>query len=416
MTASDRTGPRALFLCEDAPIVGLSGASTYNATVLGCLVDLGWEVDVLVTSPRLRALAERFAEHREAHDFLYLHARVVRSRLVPCTPASISRHAKALLTARRRPRSDAPPARRAVLGRRLTGREMRLVQKRSTPLRYDLLVVDTVFRSDAMGRIDADRTLLVAHDVFVQREASFRANGFDVVNPVDEQAERDAWSKADAIAAISESDAAHIAAGCSTPTAALFPVAPAGQPRAAVDPAGHGVMYVGAAAYHNIDGLRWFLDAVWPAVVARVPEARLHVVGGVCSSLSDGHPGVVLHGRVGDLHTVAALCSVAVNPVRMGSGLKIKMVDYFEMGLPCVVTPLGAEGFPHRDATPFVVTPTEAEMTDALCRLLGDRESVADLQAAIPDYIRIFSRESARDSLANLLREPRRQSDIGSPR
>jgi GT2 family glycosyltransferase len=93
----------------------------------------------------------------------------------------------------------------------------------------------------------------------------------------------------------------------------------------------------------NADGLRWFLNAIWPTVVAAVPWARLKITGDapveIREALSDA--SVEFCGLLPDLYHVYDAARVAILPLRYGAGLSIKGLEALKFGVPVVATSLG---------------------------------------------------------------------------
>jgi glycosyltransferase involved in cell wall biosynthesis len=100
---------------------------------------------------------------------------------------------------------------------------------------------------------------------------------------------------------------------------------------------------------HNDDGLRTFLAEVWPRVLAAQPKARLRVVGRdprclLSNAVAKYADSVSLEGYVQDLGEVLSRTAAMVNPLRFGSGVKLKVIEALGGGVPVVSTGLGAEG------------------------------------------------------------------------
>ena len=98
----------------------------------------------------------------------------------------------------------------------------------------------------------------------------------------------------------------------------------------------------------NVEGLLWFVDEVWPAVHART-GGTLAVMGrGASPALASrlgGAAGVRFVGEVDDPAAALEEARLFVNPVRLGSGLNVKLGRAIESGLPIVTTSFGARGF-----------------------------------------------------------------------
>lgn len=127
----------------------------------------------------------------------------------------------------------------------------------------------------------------------------------------------------------------------------------------------------------NTDGISFLMDEVWPLLAARNPAARALIVGRnppeslVRAAGARGLPWSFT-GRVPDIRTHVAEAHVAVIPLRVGSGTRIKAFEAMGMGRPVVGTRVGMEGL---DVTPgehFLLADTPAEFADAVARLLED--------------------------------------------
>ena len=96
----------------------------------------------------------------------------------------------------------------------------------------------------------------------------------------------------------------------------------------------------------NADGLRWFIRAVWPLVIAEIPWARLRVTGDAPSSVRAlaSEPDVEFTGLVPDIYDVYDRARVAVVPLRYGAGVMTKAIEALRFGVPMVTTTVGASG------------------------------------------------------------------------
>lgn len=96
----------------------------------------------------------------------------------------------------------------------------------------------------------------------------------------------------------------------------------------------------------NADGLDWFVRCVLPLIRARVPWMRLRVTGEhVPESIRRlAGPSVSFCGHVQDLSKFYDAMRAAIVPVRYGAGVKIKVVEALQHGVPVVTTSTGAQG------------------------------------------------------------------------
>ena len=110
------------------------------------------------------------------------------------------------------------------------------------------------------------------------------------------------------------------------------------------------ILFVGKLDWPpNREGLEWFLDRVWAPLRHSAGGNRyeFHVVGGGASSeLSKKLVDLraVHHGRQPNLDSFYAEAQLAVSPIFVGSGTRVKILESVQKGRPVLSTHLGAEG------------------------------------------------------------------------
>jgi glycosyltransferase involved in cell wall biosynthesis len=164
-------------------------------------------------------------------------------------------------------------------------------------------------------------------------------------------------------------------------------------------------LFVGGAGAQNLQGLEWFLDRVWPKVLSALPEARLHVCGGVCEMIAQTHPGVLFRGRLKSLEAEYEAAEVCVVPLLAGSGLKIKLIEALAHGLACVTTPVGAQGIPGLPDCAIVTSDAE-EFAAAVIDLLKDSSRRQEFEERAHRFAATnFSPEAVFGPLADFIQE-----------
>ena len=137
----------------------------------------------------------------------------------------------------------------------------------------------------------------------------------------------------------------------------------------------------------NIDGVQHFLTEVWPLIVATRPRAEAVIVGrnppeSLVSAARERHPGVRFTGFVDDIRPHVQGADVAVIPLRVGSGTRIKAFEAMAMGRPVVSTTIGVEGLAVTPEEHLLIADAPAPFAAAVLRLLGDAALRARLAAA----------------------------------
>ncbi|HEU5297781.1 MAG TPA: glycosyltransferase [Burkholderiaceae bacterium] len=137
------------------------------------------------------------------------------------------------------------------------------------------------------------------------------------------------------------------------------------------------VVFIGSMDWAaNIDGVRHFIESVWPRVHAALPHARFVVVGRnppeALVQLGRSHAGVSFTGFVDDVRPYVREAQVAVIPLRVGGGTRIKAFEAMAMGCPVVSTTVGIEGLGVSDGEHFLCHDDPEGQARAILRVLGD--------------------------------------------
>ncbi|RMH17788.1 MAG: glycosyltransferase [Acidobacteria bacterium] len=130
------------------------------------------------------------------------------------------------------------------------------------------------------------------------------------------------------------------------------------------------VVVLGSAGWPpNRDGLRW-LAAAWPRVRTVLPAARLHVFGSdLGAAVPAGDASIVVHPPPADSRQAFAPGSVLVVPLRVASGVRMKILEAWARGVPVVATPEAARGLDAEDGRQLLLAATAEQLARALERL-----------------------------------------------
>jgi glycosyltransferase involved in cell wall biosynthesis len=122
-----------------------------------------------------------------------------------------------------------------------------------------------------------------------------------------------------------------------------------------------GLAFMGGYLHRpNADAVKYFLDEIWSEIRASTPDARFYAIGpNMPDSLSTrSDPGFVPLGHVDEVSTLLAQVRLTVAPLRFGAGAKGKVITSLAHGVPCIVTPIAAEGMGlTEDELPIVSDP-----------------------------------------------------------
>lgn len=225
-------------------------------------------------------------------------------------------------------------------------RKDQLFIAQAAPSVGDVLIADYCFLTDAFHyalRPDA-RRLVIMHDLFSSRSSQFDSlKASDSVASISLAGEVQMLAAADTIVAIQRDEAEVLRRKLPDHEILVAPIAalPVKQPQPGNADV---VLFVGSSAAPNVDGIKWFIDACWPSIRQRRPDAVLNIAGSVCSGLARVPDGVRLLNVVDDLDDLYAEAAVVISPLRAGSGLKIKLIEALSKGKAVVATTTTLQG------------------------------------------------------------------------
>jgi glycosyltransferase involved in cell wall biosynthesis len=151
------------------------------------------------------------------------------------------------------------------------------------------------------------------------------------------------------------------------------------------------LLFVGNYEYApNVDAALRLATEILPWVRAQVPEAKLWLVGHAppaeLLALRDSglkptvSPSIIVIGSVPDVRPYLARATVFVSPLRLGAGIKNKVLEALAMGCPVVATPLSVDGIDARHERDLLVA-DDGALAGSVIRVLKDDDLQRRLSA-----------------------------------
>jgi glycosyltransferase involved in cell wall biosynthesis len=125
-----------------------------------------------------------------------------------------------------------------------------------------------------------------------------------------------------------------------------------------------GIAFVGGYRHKpNGDAVQFFVAEILPKLRERLPDVELSLIGSHMpeSITSLAGPGVRILGFQRDLGKALDAVRLSIAPLRFGAGVKGKVLTSLAAGVPCVMSPIAAEGL----ELPQELAGTIAETTEA---------------------------------------------------
>lgn len=161
------------------------------------------------------------------------------------------------------------------------------------------------------------------------------------------------------------------------------------------------ILYFGTLSWQpNIEGLHFFLDAVYPRIHFEFPQVRMVIAGRNAPSdlriLAERVDGVDFLGPVDDAEPLFTTARVFIEATRSGGGTKLKVLNALARGLPVVATPEAARGIDVRDGEHILLGSDPDALAASVLRLMRD----AGLWASLSENGRALIRKRYRAETA----------------
>lgn len=141
-------------------------------------------------------------------------------------------------------------------------------------------------------------------------------------------------------------------------------------------PEPESMIYTGYYEHHpNEDAVVYFVKEIFPLIRRKIPKAKFYIVG--------SHPSeavwelgrldnVVVTGRVPDLRPWLARAAVFVAPIRLGTGMRGKIVEAMAMKRPVVGSSVALSGIEVTDGREAMIADEPVAFAEAVVRALTD--------------------------------------------
>lgn len=137
------------------------------------------------------------------------------------------------------------------------------------------------------------------------------------------------------------------------------------------------LVFIGSSGHlPNTDGIDWFITDILPEISKLIPEIRLEIIGLWETDYYKRYRSdkVIFHGFIEDLDEYLS-GSLMVVPIRIGSGMRLKILEAVNSKVPFISTSIGLEGLSFEGGTDCLIADTAEEFVKNICQLSGKEEN-----------------------------------------
>jgi hypothetical protein len=238
---------------------------------------------------------------------------------------------------------------------------------------FDVVIVEYIFLSKAFLNFDDSVLKIIdTHDVMTGRHKMFLKNGKEPSwFSTTAREEKKGLDRSDVIIAIQEHEKKFFN------KISKRKVVNVGHILGLYDPINPGyarrkLLFVGSKNPINEFGIKNFLDSIYPVILEKIPDVELIIAGKICDDLKEMN-GVKLIGEVESMKTAYDMADVIINPLILGTGLKIKMIEALGYSKVVISSTIGAEGLEGGAGESFLIADTADEFVEQIQKVIEDK-------------------------------------------
>ena len=155
-------------------------------------------------------------------------------------------------------------------------------------------------------------------------------------------------------------------------------------------------MFIGSYEHKpNIDAVVWLVNEIMPLVWNKYPNVKLTLLGSkpTAEVLKLASDRVIIPGFIADVSTYFNKSKLFVAPLRYGAGMKGKIGQSLEYGLPIVSTNIGTEGMGLRNEFHVLEANEPNAFAEQIVKLYTSKELWTKLSKNSTDSLKNYTPE-----------------------
>lgn len=244
------------------------------------------------------------------------------------------------------------------------------------------IIVNYVWLSKVIDKIDCYSTAIYTHDVFTNRNMNGLSSWYSF-SPSDESR---ALLRAKHILAIQENESIFYSYLCP-----VIDVRTVYMPfnYTSLPYSDNNLLFFSGGNEHNLNAIKDFINNIFPSLLKVYPTLKLLIGGSICELLRneilDSH--IKLKGGYDDPANFYSLGNIVINPVFSGTGLKVKTFEAVSYGRLVLAHPHSLEGIYKKDRVPIVSCRKVDDYLAILEKVISGKLNFSEIDHKCQNYI-----------------------------
>ncbi len=141
------------------------------------------------------------------------------------------------------------------------------------------------------------------------------------------------------------------------------------------------IMSVNYEWYANRDAYNYFVEEIYPTIKKNKPNVKVYIVGKGSELLRKrkNPEGITIEGFIDDFNSITRYASIAVVPLRIGGGMRIKILEMMSKGMAIVSTSVGAEGIEYTNEENIIIADDPKVFAQRVIELLNTHDKIQQI-------------------------------------
>lgn len=259
----------------------------------------------------------------------------------------------------------------------------KVVNDLDSNLHFDICIINYYYLSRLFEKINIPKKAIATHDVFAYKNLKIGMPTMCLTA----DAEAKAMQRCPHIFALQEQEADYFQ--ILSPNSKVYNLYGKYEHHSQPIVGNHKILFFSGGNIFNQNGIKWFLNDIFPVVRQYVPDAELIIGGSICNILSsfDTIDGVKIFGSVDDPADFYKLADVAINPVYQGTGLKIKTFESISYDKVTMVHPHSLTGVFKKDSAPLFASDDPYEWAKYIKNIWSSSEIIHSVKIQNKKYL-----------------------------
>lgn len=160
----------------------------------------------------------------------------------------------------------------------------------------------------------------------------------------------------------------------------------------------------------NRTAIKRIIENIAPIIAKKNSNIEFAIAGNLIPKFSGNNVRMI--GFVEDLLMLMDAADLAIIPLEIGEGVRVKMIDYMSRGLPVIATKDAMEGINYSDGRDVIIAGDDNDFAEKILKLIDDPSTAKSIGESAKEYaIKNFSPDAAKKTIEGVLRSLSASSD-----